>query len=614
MPKFRNANTKKKKSKEKESTIEIEDSMEFQESPIKPKVENDESSKEDEKFDDSSDEEESGSEDEGDKISFEFVSKEESDDSSSGSDSSSDDSDSDSSDSDSSKEDDEMEIEDKSEENTARKYKIKLQVAKDEEEGPIVISFKNGIPQSLNDEEDEISFEYRKVTTSNRISSHNSAVIAKDDTCQYKGYYFKNDKRDNTLESCNKRLVGVLDKATNTVKLYLSSQNGYVYPMEQSILHKRKYTHDEIDLADDTESDNENHTTTFASYNDRQRLLINSFGSAKKQKLLKTKEANKLDPNAVIGYGDTMQSAFEKQQMSASNVNAMLKVMDNQSTDEVAEAAKESLKQFLPSYNESATSPSEVYEPHLIAGDRLWSLLTKHTSYKLKSNNVNNSTLDKEWIQAFLTPIEKSTKHIDSKKALSAWPASMIELINNIHNNPASKSNQHIISSILLLVDFVKLHRYIYRSTLKGSKKADRFKENVVLISKKLRLVHATSVFRFLELFSSDAGILQTSTPIVTPADDTPEHQNRVFTKINTKTRFIYMLILYVYCSSQSNMKVSNIKPFLDEIELSAKDAAIFLRMAGFHVNIGHNDVVSVTLRVPLTLNPSVRRRRATYG
>jgi len=86
-----------------------------------------------------------------------------------------------------------------------------------------------------------------------------------------------------------KQLVGIYDKKTQTLQLYKTNPNGSIYIMKQTIhSHSSDSASNNIDTANNTNAD-------------RYRMLFESFGSVKKQKVIRSREANKVTIDSVVG-------------------------------------------------------------------------------------------------------------------------------------------------------------------------------------------------------------------------------------------------------------------------------------------------------------------------
>ena len=179
----------------------------------------------------------------------------------------------------------------------APKVKSKITVSVEDSDpasDPIVVSFPSGAP------EDEIpKFVQRRLRVG---AQRGRTVVGKDSTCVYQaGNQGKgNDGRRTKL------CIGVYNKKLGILTVTLAAEKGTIFSLEQSI---PSYT----PVA--------TQQTTAAQ---RRKALFQDFGSTKKQKILKSQEANRVTVDSVIGAGSLMAGAFTAQtKMSESNRKAL---------------------------------------------------------------------------------------------------------------------------------------------------------------------------------------------------------------------------------------------------------------------------------------------------
>lgn len=185
----------------------------------------------------------------------------------------------------------------------APKNKNKITVSVEESDplsDPVVVAFPGGAPV------DEIpKFVQRRL----RVGAvRGRTVLGKDSTCVYqasnpgKGY----DGRRTKL------CIGVYNKKLGTLTVTLAAEKGFIFCLEQSI---PTYVSSTMSSSSTTER------STAAQ---RRKALFQDFGSTKKQKTLKSQEANRVTVDSVIGAGSLMAGAFTAQtKMSESNRKAL---------------------------------------------------------------------------------------------------------------------------------------------------------------------------------------------------------------------------------------------------------------------------------------------------
>ena len=160
---------------------------------------------------------------------------------------------------------------------------------------PIVVSFPGGVPVDVT-----AQFVQRRLRVGAKTGR---MLIGRDETCLYQAENLGRGNDGRRTKLC----IGLFNKKTGTLTVSLAAEKGTVFALDQSIL---KYT-----AVNDSE-----HTTAA----ERRKALFLDFGSTKKQKTLKSQEANRVTVDSVIGAGSLMAGAFSSQtKMSASNRKAL---------------------------------------------------------------------------------------------------------------------------------------------------------------------------------------------------------------------------------------------------------------------------------------------------
>ena len=209
--------------------------------------------------------------------------------------------------------------------------KVKVHKAQSGDD-PIVVSFPRGVPASILDAEEDAAASGRKRSvqfaggaaqeTDSRAhdvptftwsklkagSNRGKSIQGSDKTCTYSA---SNEGRgyDGRLA---KLYVAVYDKEKHTLTLQPAAERGQVFALDQSV----KSYEPQVLHADATIKN--------MSASQRRMLLFESFGSAKKQRALKSQAANVVNIDSVISAGGTMLSAVQSQDgLSESNRRAM---------------------------------------------------------------------------------------------------------------------------------------------------------------------------------------------------------------------------------------------------------------------------------------------------
>jgi hypothetical protein len=171
---------------------------------------------------------------------------------------------------------------------------------------PVVVSFPSGLPKSLaeseitgvgnekRNEKQDSSIPVFTWTAARKATSKGRILHGNDDTCTYTAM---NDGRghDGRL---TKFYIGIYHKPTNTVRFVPSAEKGTVFALNQS-----------VSAYQDTKSIDFRSLTM----NERRRMVFESFGSNKKRKVMKSKEANVVEMKRVVGAGEGMMKAIGNQ-------------------------------------------------------------------------------------------------------------------------------------------------------------------------------------------------------------------------------------------------------------------------------------------------------------
>ena len=179
--------------------------------------------------------------------------------------------------------------------------KIVVQVAApDASADPVVVSFPGGIPHSLGGD-NAPQFAYRKRKANSTTKGH--ILIGKDDTNLYQA------ESTGANTGLTKLCVALYNKKTGKLTLHQTAEDGIVFSVEQSV---RSYKPDAVELP------------AKMTGADRRRALFESFGSSKKQRVLKSQAANVVNVDTVVGSGSAMMEAFLKDpNISESNRQAL---------------------------------------------------------------------------------------------------------------------------------------------------------------------------------------------------------------------------------------------------------------------------------------------------
>lgn len=172
---------------------------------------------------------------------------------------------------------------------------IRVKVAPNNSEyDPVVVSFPRGVPSSIAEADNPNTppfFTYSKFKDS---SSRGRCINGEDDHCIYSASAAGRG-HDGRL---SKTYVCIFDKQKNTLKLIPSAEKGTVFALDQTVKeYKPAVANDNLTTFGGGEE-------TVFSAADRVQLLVDSFGSKKKQKVMESRAANKVNVHSVVGGGN----------------------------------------------------------------------------------------------------------------------------------------------------------------------------------------------------------------------------------------------------------------------------------------------------------------------
>jgi hypothetical protein len=175
---------------------------------------------------------------------------------------------------------------------------------------PLVVSFPGGVPASILEDggnsQDKPTFQWMPLKAS---SVRGKQVVGLDATCAYTAETAGRG-HDGRL---TKLVVGIYDSQENRLILQPVAEKGTVFSLAQQVSNY------------DEGTNNMDATTAHMTPMERRRVLFESFGSSKKQKILKSQAANVVSVDSVVGAGSAMMDAMGRQgtQISESNRKAM---------------------------------------------------------------------------------------------------------------------------------------------------------------------------------------------------------------------------------------------------------------------------------------------------
>lgn len=473
----------------------------------------------------------------------------------------------------------------------------------DESVDPIVCSFPGGLPEPLQNRETPTS----ATTTATQQQQlpkflwQGASVMGKDEACLYtasaasaaaagKGGAGKDEQQRTKL------CVGVYDTQTGTLTLHQAACSGTVFCLQQ---HVPAYQSDVRSARSLGNSSGDNDAG--AQY----RALFADFGSAKKKKVLKSQDANKV---TVDDYSGNQRTAvvLNPATMSASNRKAVLEQQqraaeaaaaaaggnndaagagNNRSSattnmDDAVEAATMAWRQtFLPKFNLAAETPASVYSAADIAGHDAWGYISRMVTACWHK--------DGDTVKALCNDTAKDTWSESVKQLL------LDKIPSNSSNNATTpketvKAIQHKLKCAVLLNNYVGLYAELNRKRfIPAPTERNRFFGRPLSVAE-----------RFLESFCTRT------------VDDESGEAGYAMSKANKDSCVVHMLLLYMMVDCASGgitgtaVKADDVKPLADDLKVEAKDVMHLLRQAGCTVK-RNGAKIAASLTTPLTFPKS---------
>lgn len=362
--------------------------------------------------------------------------------------------------------------------------------------------------------------------------------------------------------------VCVYNKKQKTLKLIPSAEKGTVFALEQSVKDYTPSVANGSMLIGGGRTEEGNGTTTkVMSASDQVQMLVESFGSKKKQKVMASRAANKVNIHSVVGAGDVMMHSVSNQEgISLENKKGMEEGAKIVNPNDVAyESAR---KMMLPPYDVNADHPSKVYNAQAIMGTTAWDKVSRIVE-KVLSKKVEDDETD---VVASLL----------GKKGFR--PPSLVALLESI--DLSRKSAPFRIKVVFFLALSLKFHsKILRRGFIEGESLDDCIGG--------LFIPHEVGV-RLFELFTA-------------PMEG--KEGGFVASKQQKSRMKSHFLILYITASGKG-MQVASIDQVCKDMKLDTKEASLVLREAGFVVKKSGKGDTSVNLPIPLKFPPPKRGKR----
>ena len=384
-------------------------------------------------------------------------------------------------------------------------------------------------------------------------------VVGKDESCVYSASVSEQELKSQETQLC----VGVYDKKTKSLKLCPAAFNGHIFALSQSV---PSYT---------SSYGQEANGRSEMSATETRKALFEDFGSAKKRKVLKSQEANRVNVDSVIGAGNLMVGSFlDGEGMSESNRKAVEERRTLEGNDVSAaaglsqnDASVEAWRRgFLPKFNKDSQEPFRVYDPKDISGEETWEYLSR----------VIGACLRKDDPVGALT---QTSSQDDDRN--NQWVGSALKAL---HNLPLESQHSPLRMKVSLLLNhFVKLYgKFHRRRKIPAPTDSGRFFGSPFEIANRFLSEYATQV----------------------PHDDGT--MSYVMSKGNKDKCCLHLLILYVMASSWPTMKSDSLKEIADDMQIDMRTALNLIRHAGF-TSQGKSNKTIVQLKTPLVF-PKISR------
>lgn len=401
--------------------------------------------------------------------------------------------------------------------------------------------------------------------------------------------------------------MGVYDKVTGQLTLHPTAGEGRVFALQQRVKNYQSSISNNHGSSSDALLKG-----AAAQYE----ALFRDFGSAKKRKVIKSKQANRVADAVGEGVTGTQMSesnrrAVAAQKAAAAAADSMnadrnprsdgLAHLPPAPSDGVDEAMEAMRRRFLPQHDMAAEFPAQVYNARNMAGTAAWNRC--HDEVKacwLKAMRDGDGGSGDGDVVSSLLAYDEERLHRDP------WFGSIKEVLQKIPN-----SRRPLVSDDGRIEEYIrdKLHcAYLLNNWMSLYRKLRhrRFIEPPDETRNRFFGVPVAIGLQFLERFA---------TPTLRPGSGQAGY---VMSQANSDSCVVHMLILYMmseYNKDATALKCSNLQPLVDDLCMDAADAAKLLRQAGCNVTVQRkNDrtVVEAFLKTPLTFPKAGNRRGVT--
>ncbi|CAB9523871.1 expressed unknown protein [Seminavis robusta] len=389
-------------------------------------------------------------------------------------------------------------------------------------------------------------------------------------------------------ERSTKLAVGVYDRHTGTLTIHQTASRGTVYSLQQHLLAYKE------SLQPEMTDDGQVYSTT--------QKLFDDFGSAKKQRVLKSQAANRVNVDTVIGSGIAQPTT----QMSESNRKAVEHAKQNPDSSvpsvlsAIEIAHEKARKELLPPFDMTqADQPCAVFQFHQSVTPEAWATIGATINTCLQHNKKN-----------FVQELTRGKPRMapDGSGMMAVWPPekrgwsqTILDTLQkapisqartedaNVAKTPASAKYE--LRCILLLHYMIRFYTQFHRSVPKGRR--------------------ALAVEPINEGYSKWYGIPNVvAQPLLdqfaTEQADARKFRNKtnlpgmVMSPTDNDKCLVHILLLYVRARGGAAMKLDDLVPLLEEFAIDQTKATQLLRTAGCTI-VPQGRKIRVVLTAPVT-------------
>lgn len=465
---------------------------------------------------------------------------------------------------------------------------------------PLVVSFPNGVP-SITKSSPLFTWSKEKTKSVSGTTS-GKRIHGQDSTCNYASQFLtssesdQSSKRKRNIKPTTKIMLGIFDKETNSLTLHVSAEDGKIVSLLQTIKPHRRRNQQYGD-DDDSEYSHDEHTEHLSlrhlSETEKRRVLFDSFGSTKKKKVLKSREANKVHASSIVGSDMNMLDAVNQQNMSKSNVEGMKEATQNiiektEKLNAIEKSYAEARKAFLPPFDMNAELPHQIYDAQRICNEASWSKISQIVDACLyKAQDENGGNIESERWVANLT------------SRGGRWSKPVLEIFKTIQD---PSHHKYRIKCILLLQYMTHFYLYFARDKYATIKNI-----SVDKLAGRMRLPYEV-IPHLLSLFTTQ---LQDTRASSTTNSDASEGLNATYTmdKPHKNKCLAYILLVYIMTHGKE-MKVGSINSMAKALQLELNIASNLLRQSGCTVAKKAGGTYAVSLNAPLKFPVSKKLKR----